>query len=229
MQLRAPIRLCDQDFFWEMVDEPLRERLQGLLTRNIAAGAWEPLRADIAASLTVVSSSYARERIPALEQRFATLPELHRMNVVAMRPHPYFVPAVLKFIEEAGSWRIGEQVGQLLVQHGAFLGIEDLRTALTSWAGNSECRTAAQCPTWPSGSSVTRRIWARRSPRSSSSSSPAFSPWPRREIASTGTRRWRRSCTLAATFGDAPHADLPRPRPQRLPGQHRTPGEPERV
>lgn len=146
MQLRAPIRLCDQDFFWEMVDEPLRERLQGLLTRNIAAGAWEPLRADIAASLTVVSSSYARERIPALEQRFATLPELHRMNVVAMRPHPYFVPAVLKFIEEAGSWRIGEQVGQLLVQHGAFLGIEDLRTALTSWAGNSECRTAAQMP-----------------------------------------------------------------------------------
>ncbi|WP_200309404.1 hypothetical protein [Streptomyces adelaidensis] len=146
MQLRALTRLGDQDFFWEMVDEPLRERLQGLLTRNITAAAWEPLRSDIAASLTVVSSSYARERIPALEQRFADLPELHRMNVVAMRPHPYFVPVVLRFIAEAGSWRTGEQAGQLLVQHGVFLSIGDLRTALTAWADNLDCRTAAQMP-----------------------------------------------------------------------------------
>ncbi|MER5432887.1 hypothetical protein [Streptomyces sp. NPDC002588] len=145
-QLRALVRLCDQDFFWEMVDEPLRERLQGLLTRNITAAVWEPLRADIAASLAVVSSSYARERIPALEQHFADLPELHRMNVVATRPHPYFVPAVLQFIEEAGSWRTGEQAGQLLVQHGAFLSIKDLGAALTTWADNHECRTAAQMP-----------------------------------------------------------------------------------
>ncbi|RDV49125.1 MULTISPECIES: hypothetical protein [unclassified Streptomyces] len=145
-QLRALIRLCDQDFFWEMVDEPLCERLQGLLTRRITAAAWEPLRADIAASLAVVSSSYARERIPALEEHFATLPDLHRMNVVATRPHPYFVPTVLRFIEEARSWRTGEQAGQLLLQHGAFLGIDDLRTALTTWAGNHECRTAAQMP-----------------------------------------------------------------------------------
>jgi hypothetical protein len=146
IQLRALVRLCDQDFFWEIVDEPLRERFQGLLTRNISAGVLEPLRADIAASLTVVSSSYARERIPVLEQRFESLPELHRMNVVATRPHPYFVPVVLKFIAEAGSWRTGEQAGQILVQHGIFLGIEDLRTALTAWADNYECRTASQMP-----------------------------------------------------------------------------------
>lgn len=69
----------------------------------------------------MVSSSYARERLPVLEQRFAALPQLHRMKVVAIRPHPYFVPVVLKFIEEAGSWRTGEQAGQLLVQHSPFL------------------------------------------------------------------------------------------------------------
>lgn len=66
--------------------------------RHITTEIWEPLRADIAASLTVVSTSYARERIPVLEHRFEALPELHRMNVVAMRPHPYFVPVVLRFI-----------------------------------------------------------------------------------------------------------------------------------
>ncbi len=64
-------------------------------------------------------------------------------------------------------------------------------------------------------------ISAWHSPRSLSPSSPAFNPWPRREIASTGTRRWRRSCALVATFGDTPHADLLRPPPQRLPGHRR--------
>ncbi|SMC72117.1 hypothetical protein [Lentzea albidocapillata] len=146
VQLRALVRLGDQDFFWDLVDRPLCERLEGLLTRTLGAESWEPLRADIAASLATVTSSYTRARIPALEQRFATLSELHRMNVVATRPHPYFVPVVLKFLAEAGSWRTGEQAGQLLVQHSFFLRIEDLQTALTAWANNYECRTAAQMP-----------------------------------------------------------------------------------
>jgi hypothetical protein len=56
--------------------------------------------------------------------------ELNRNSErVAMRPHPYFIPAVLTFIEEAGSWRTGEQAGQLLVQHGPFLDIDNLQTA----------------------------------------------------------------------------------------------------
>jgi len=146
MQLRALVRLGDQDYFWNIVDEPLAQRLHGLLSRNITAAEWEPLPADIAASLAMVSSSYARERLPVLEQRFAELPRLHQMNVVAMRPHPYFVPAVIRFIQEAGSWRVGEQAGQLLVQHSWFLNIGHLQSALAAWVDNYECRTAAQMP-----------------------------------------------------------------------------------
>lgn len=145
-QLRALVRLGDQDFFWELVDEPLRARFQGLLTRPITADAWEPLRADIAASLATVAISDVRERIPALEQRFSSLPKLHQMNVVSMRPHKYFVPVVIQYVKDAGSWRTGEQAGQLLVQHSFCLEIQDLRAALTSWADNFECRTAAQMP-----------------------------------------------------------------------------------
>jgi hypothetical protein len=145
-QLRALVRLGDQDYFWDIVDTPLAEKFQGLLSRDVTRAEWEPLRIDIAGSLSMVSSSYARERLPVLEQRFAALPKLHQMNVVATRPHPYFVPAVLKFIEEAGSWRSGEQAGQLLVQHGPFLNGAELQSALAAWADNYECRTATQMP-----------------------------------------------------------------------------------
>lgn len=68
------------------------------------------------------------------------------MDVVATRPHPYFVPTVLKFIEEAGSWRTGEQAGQFLVLHGPFLNSADLQSALAAWADNDQCRTAIQMP-----------------------------------------------------------------------------------
>jgi hypothetical protein len=68
------------------------------------------------------------------------------MNVVAARPHSYFVPSVLKFIEQAVSWRTGEQAGHLLLQHGPYLSATDRRSALVAWADNYECRTAAQMP-----------------------------------------------------------------------------------
>lgn len=68
------------------------------------------------------------------------------MNIVANAPAPYFVPAVLGFISEANGWRIGEQAGQLLVQHAPFLTVENLKAALTAWANNSQCREAAQMP-----------------------------------------------------------------------------------
>ncbi|ATY17090.1 hypothetical protein CU254_41670 (plasmid) [Amycolatopsis sp. AA4] len=145
-QLRALMRLCDEDFFWDIVDEPLRKKFQILLSPTIAAGHWDPLPADTASVLAVVTSTYARERFPDLEQRFSSLPQLHRMNVVAARPHRYFLPEVLGFLKEAGSFRIGEQAGQLLVQHSPFLSLDDLHAALTAWADNHECRRAAQMP-----------------------------------------------------------------------------------
>lgn len=145
-QLRALVRLGDQDYFWNIVDNPLAEKFHALLSNIRTTGGWEPLRSDIAACLAMVSSSEARERLPVLVERFAALPLHHRMNVVAARPDPYFVPAVLAFLEEAGSWRVGEQAGQLLVQHSYYLDITQLQAALRAWAANHECRTAVQMP-----------------------------------------------------------------------------------
>lgn len=147
VQLRAMARLGDQDYFWSLVDEPLAERLQQmLLGLPIPAASWDALPLHVAAYLAIVRSGYARTRLPQLEQRFTTLTLLHRMNVAASSPAPYFVPAVVGFIDEANSWRIGEQAGQLLLQHAPFLTVETLQDALTAWAGNSQCREASQMP-----------------------------------------------------------------------------------
>lgn len=147
VQLRAMARLGDEDYFWSLVDEPLAERLQQmLLGLPIPAASWDALPLHVAACLAIVRSHYARTRLPQLEQRFTTLTLLHRMNVAASAPAPYFVPAVVGFIDEANSWRIGEQAGQLLLQHAPFLTVEALEIALAAWANNSECREAAQMP-----------------------------------------------------------------------------------
>jgi hypothetical protein len=147
VQLRAMARLGDHDYFWELVDDALAERLQQmLLSLPMSAAPWDALPFHVAACLAIVRSDYARTRLPLLEQRFNTLTLQHRMNVVASVPAPYFVPTVLGFISDAGGWRIGEQAGQLLVQHAPFLTVETLGTALTAWANNSECREAAQMP-----------------------------------------------------------------------------------
>lgn len=147
VQLRAMSRLGDQDYFWSLVDEALAERLQQLLLGlPVPVAQWDPLPFHVAASLAIVRSDYARVRLPLLEQRFTALALLHRMNVVASAPAPYFVAAVLGFISEAGSYRVGEQAGQLLVQHAPFLTVETLKAALTAWANNNQCREAMQMP-----------------------------------------------------------------------------------
>nr|WP_218008061.1 hypothetical protein [Herbidospora sakaeratensis] len=81
-----------------------------------------------------------------LETRFAGLPWTHRLGVATVHTDPYFVPAVIQFIDEAGNWRSGEQAGRILVQHASFLTIEALREALNGWCKNTQCRTAADVP-----------------------------------------------------------------------------------
>lgn len=145
-QLRALVRLGDEDYFWAIVDAPLAAKLTALLSIPPSSKDSESLGTDSAQCLAMVGSSNARSRLPVLATIFDSLPKLHRMNVVATRPSPYFVPAILGFIEDAGSWRVGEQSGQLLLQHSEFLSVEQLRSALTAWANNEECRNASQMP-----------------------------------------------------------------------------------
>ncbi|GAA2419655.1 hypothetical protein GCM10010404_92660 [Nonomuraea africana] len=96
------------------------------------------------ASLALVRSPYARERLPELETRFNDLSELHRIAVAAAHPHPFFVPAVLQFIRDAGSWRMGEQAGQLLVQHAPFLTRRGALQALPAAQAARRARLEAQ-------------------------------------------------------------------------------------
>jgi hypothetical protein len=147
VQLRALARLGSQDYFWSLVDDALAERLQQmLLSLPVSAEPWTPLPLGVAGSLAIVRSEYARARMPLLEQRFTALSFLQRMNVVATLPAPYFTTTVLDFMREAVNYRVGEQAGQLLVQHAPYLTVETLKTALTNWAGNVDCREAAQMP-----------------------------------------------------------------------------------
>lgn len=81
-----------------------------------------------------------------LEQRFTELASLHQMSVVAVQSAAYFVPAVLSFLIEAWSFRVGEQAGLLLLRHAPYLYIDSLKAALATWASNSPCREAAWMP-----------------------------------------------------------------------------------
>jgi hypothetical protein len=146
VKLRAFGRLGDQDYFWDIVDTSVMDRLRHLLEAGTALPPWEPLPIDVAVSVAMARSEYARERLPELEQLFKTLPPLHRANVVAVHPDPYFVPTVVGLVTDASTYRFGEQAGHILVRYAPFLDNASLRTALTNWAENPECREAVQMP-----------------------------------------------------------------------------------
>jgi hypothetical protein len=142
VQVRALIRFADKDYFWDLIDGPLADRLQDLTVPPTGDPASEVLTAETAAALAVVRSRYVRERLPKLEARFLALPPYSQMLVAASHPDPYFVPRIPDFLKAAGTWRTGESAGQTLLQHAAFLDLGTLRAALTAWVDNDQCRTA---------------------------------------------------------------------------------------
>ncbi|AEF43137.1 hypothetical protein [Hoyosella subflava] len=146
-QLRALLRLGDQDFFWDMVDPALASRINEQLSQlPMAANTWEPLPVETAAYLALIREDLARERLPILEQQYSTLAPLHRTNIAAAHPDRYFVPTVISSVKEAYSFRVGEQAGQLAVQHAPYLSVQDLKSVLVEWAANDQCRIAALMP-----------------------------------------------------------------------------------
>jgi hypothetical protein len=142
VQVRALLRFADKDYFWDLVDGPLADRLQDLALPSSGDPAGAVLSAETASALTVVRSRYVHDRLPKLEARFLALPRYNQMLVAAAHPDPYFVPLIPAFLNDARSWRVGEQAGQILVQHAAFLTLDTLQAALTAWVENYECRTA---------------------------------------------------------------------------------------
>jgi hypothetical protein len=49
-----------------------------------------------------------------------------------------FVPALIALFRHAYSFRFGEEVGQLLVDHAQWLNLEDLTAALYAWSDNDQ-------------------------------------------------------------------------------------------
>lgn len=146
-QLRAMIRLGAHDYFWEALDQSMVPRLEGLLFARIPKGELEPLTGETAAGIALVRSQFAREWLPSLEDRFAGLPWLQRIAVlVAAIPDPYFVPAVLSTLQEASTFRYGEEAGALLLKHASFLDTADLASSLDIWCTNKQCRQALGMP-----------------------------------------------------------------------------------
>lgn len=142
VQLRALVRLGEQDYFWDNVDPALIEKYKALINRPLS----DPLPSQPLAVLAMVRSIEVRKNLPVLEQRFESLSEQQKQSIIAQHPDPYFVPTVIAFIENARNFRSGEEAGKLLVQHSRFLDHEEIKTSLTAWARNLECREANQMP-----------------------------------------------------------------------------------
>ncbi|MGV0585459.1 hypothetical protein ABQE45_17100 [Mycobacteroides chelonae] len=145
VQCRALARLGVYDFFWDMTDSPLVDQLNNLI-KNLPINETRPLRPRTASLISLVANEVARHRLPELGRRFSSLPPEQRSIVMASKPDPSFVSPVIELLRSARTWRFGEQVGQLLVEHAGFLRHEDLRRALESWSANDQCWRASLMP-----------------------------------------------------------------------------------
>lgn len=145
-QRRALGRLGDLDLFWDMTDGSLVEHLNNLVGQEFRVFGSEPLKIRTATTLSLVAVASVRDRLGQLETQFNRLSSHQKVNVIEARPDPYFVPAIINLLADAGSYRFGETVGQLLVEHAAFLTMDDLGSALQAWASNDQCWRAGLMP-----------------------------------------------------------------------------------
>lgn len=145
-QRRALSRLGDLDVFWDMTDSALVEHLNNLAGQEFGPPSSEPLKKRTATTISLVAIESVRDRLDQLEPQFNRLSPHQKADVIDARPGPYFVPAIIALLADARSYRFGESVGQLLVEHAAFLTIQDLESALQAWASNTQCWRAGLMP-----------------------------------------------------------------------------------
>ncbi|MEU8156108.1 hypothetical protein AB0B94_20835 [Micromonospora sp. NPDC048986] len=141
-QTRALIRFADEDYFWDLVDEGLANRLQDLVVQVPVSTPGQLTAVQAITTLALVRSPLVRERLPKLEAHFLAHSWWDQMTVAGAHPDRYFAELIPGYLTQAGAWRVGEQVGQLLVKHARFLTLDILSAALTAWVENYQCRTA---------------------------------------------------------------------------------------
>lgn len=144
LQLRTLARLGQRDYFWDTVDPALTELLTELVNDLETAEGW--LFPESLAVLTLVGDDTARRNLPALETRYLQAQRSEQMSIATDHPAPFFVSPVLGFLKSAYSFRDGEIVGRLLIQHSPYLTLDTLKEALTNWVENDECLKAIKMP-----------------------------------------------------------------------------------
>lgn len=141
-QLRALGRLGTEDFFWDLVDVALTDRLTNLLSGPISPSV-DP---DVTAALAMVGNSQARRRLPVLERQFNEMNWRQKLRLADLRPAEFFVPTLIELLRDAPSFRDAEAIGQLVLVHARWLRQDTLRQALQFWAANDQCLKAAEMP-----------------------------------------------------------------------------------
>lgn len=136
-------RLGGQDYFWNLVDDSLASLLgQRVEHRLPRLGARGRRKSPVAA----VRFELARQRLPALEQRFHRMRVSSQMAIADAWPDPYFVPTVISALGQASDFRGAESVGLVARKHAPYLALDSLRAALSAWADNTQCREASAMP-----------------------------------------------------------------------------------
>lgn len=137
---RCMARLGAQDYFWELVDDGMRSKLEKLVEARATPSV--TMDSYTAAVWATVQNPRARAALPVLESRFAELWWVNRLAVITAHPAAYFVPAIVTLLEESGSWRNSEQIGDTLLTHASHLTVQTLREVLEAWQNNDQCAGA---------------------------------------------------------------------------------------
>jgi hypothetical protein len=144
MQLRAVVRLGDEDVFWDMVQAPLAEQIDA----NLAALTYpsDPIP-ELLSLFSLVRNPLARTHLPILEKVYADLGTDRQAEIAAVHPDPYFLPVVSASMREADSFRGAERAcEQVVLPHAPMMTLEVLAEVLDGWSTNSQCRTASRMP-----------------------------------------------------------------------------------
>ncbi|WP_043735956.1 hypothetical protein [Nocardia asiatica] len=143
--LRCMARMGSEDYFWDMVDQPMAERIAAVAAARINVGPHAQIDAETAAA-AIVRYPTARAKITEIEALFAGLSWSNKATVLTAHPDRYFVPTVIELLAQAPNWRSAEVAGQTLLGHAGFVTRSSLQEALTAWQNSNECVFAAQMP-----------------------------------------------------------------------------------
>ncbi|MGW4979207.1 hypothetical protein [Streptomyces mirabilis] len=149
VQLRAIGRVGELDAFWEATDAApaLLEQFDRCIA-DIQAPLWgQRLAPQEIAVLSLVSRDQPRALLPALSERFQTMPDFEKATIIGRRPGRFFGPYLAQLLAGAGSFRGAEALcHQAVLPCAQFLLADQLRAVLEAWAENGECREASAMP-----------------------------------------------------------------------------------